>query len=220
MSNSHTPRGPRAVAAEFARADDLVAVVEALTARGYHELDAFVPRPVEALERLLAPRRSRLPRAVLALAVCGAVTALGVQWFCNAWDYPLNVAGRPPFSLPAFIPITFEMMVLFGSVTAFIGVLYQMRLPHLTHTMFEVPGFERASADRFWLYVGADKAFVADAVESLLREHDCSGTHWLYAAQAGTARLEPGPAPGQQPSTSSPGRPTPPTPSAPDGATS
>jgi hypothetical protein len=166
----------RGLVAEFEDALAITSATRALHAQGFRELDAFVPRPVEALVQLIAPKRSTLPRTVLIASVIGALSGLGVQWFCNTWDYPLNVAGRPAFSLPAFIPITFEATVLFGAVTAFFGVLQRMGLPQLYHPLFEVPGFERASSDRFWLFVGAqDPQFEPVVLEGLLREHGALG---------------------------------------------
>jgi hypothetical protein len=174
----------RGLIAEFATDGAIVDAARALCDSGYRQLDAFVPRPVEALEELIAPRRSNLPRSVLIGAVLGAISGLGVEWFCNAWDYPLNVGGRPPFSLPAFIPITFEILVLFGSLTAFFGVLHRMRLPRLTDPVFEVHDFESASIDHFWLYVGADDPrFRAAELEELLPQHGCLCLRWTRHAE-------------------------------------
>jgi hypothetical protein len=150
---------------EFASGDAIVAATRALTERGFRELDGFTPRPIEALQTLLAPTRSTLPRSVFIAGACGASLALGTQWFCNAWDYPLNVGGRPPFSLPAFIPITFELMVLFAALTAFFGVLHRAGLPNLTHP---------ASVDRFWLFVStAEPSYQREETERLLHQHGC-----------------------------------------------
>ena len=178
----------RGLVAEFADASAITEATRALQTQGYRELDAFVPRPVEALETLIAPTRSSLPRTVLIASVLGALAGLFVQWFCNAWDYPLNVGGRPAFSLPAFIPITFESTVLFGALTAFFAVLKRMGLPRLYHPLFEVPGFERASIDRFWLFVGAqDPQFEAVTLEGLLREHGALGVSWVSPGRQGAA---------------------------------
>lgn len=160
-----------AMLAEFASEEDIVTAARALHERGYVELDALTPRPVEPLQELIAPVRSTLPRTVFIAGVLGIVTALVTQWFCNAYDYPINVGGRPPFSLPAFIPITFEIMVLFAGVTAFFGVLHRMRLPRLSHPVFDAPGIEGASIDRFWLVVSAlDPKFKPDETERLLAD--------------------------------------------------
>ncbi len=139
--------------AEFASDTAAVDAARRLVERGHGVLDAFTPRPVAALEELVAPERSTLNRSVFVGGLIGACTGLGIEWACNAWDYPLNVGGRPPFALPAYIPITFEAMVLFASLTAFFGFLHRAGLPWLAHPAFEVPGFERASNDRFFLLV-------------------------------------------------------------------
>jgi hypothetical protein len=157
--------------AEFASEKDIVAAARALHERGYLQLDALTPRPVERLQEIIAPVRSTLPRTVFIAGVLGIITALVTQWFCNAYDYPINVGGRPPFSLPAFIPITFEIMVLFAGLAAFFGVLHRMRLPRLSHPVFDAPGIEGASIDRFWLVVSAlDPQFEPDETERLLAE--------------------------------------------------
>jgi Alternative complex III, ActD subunit len=160
---------PHGLIAELASDDDLLRAARAMAARGYTRMDAFGPRPIEALQELIAPERSTLPRSVLIGGVLGALTGLGVQWFCNAYDFPLNVGGRPPFSLPAFIPITFELMVLFAAIVAFAGSIVRGKLPWLSHAMFGVPGFERASIDRFWLFIAADDPlYVAEQTREAL----------------------------------------------------
>jgi hypothetical protein len=159
---------------EFASDEAIVEATRALTERGFRELDGFTPRPIEALQTLLAPQRSTLPRTVFVAGALGAATALATQWFCNAWDYPLNVGGRPAFSLPACIPITFELMVLFAAVAAFFGVLHRAGLPHLTHPVFDVPLFASASVDRFWLFVSTREAsYQPDETERILHQHGC-----------------------------------------------
>jgi hypothetical protein len=149
-------RAGLAMLAEFAEQSLIITAARALREAGYQQLDALTPRPVEELQAIIAPERSTLPRTVFVAGVLGACTALGVEWFCNAWDYPINVGGRPPFSLPAFIPITFELMVLFAGVTAFFAVLHRMHLPWLSNPVFDAPGIESASSDRFWLVVNAE----------------------------------------------------------------
>jgi len=139
--------------AEFASDTAAVAAARRLAERGHVVLDAFTPRPVAALEEVVAPGRSSLNRTVFVWGAIGACTGLGIEWACNAWDYPLNVGGRPPFALPAYIPITFEAMVLFAALAAFFGFMHRAGLPWLAHPAFEVPGFERASNDRFFLLV-------------------------------------------------------------------
>jgi hypothetical protein len=169
----------RGVVAEFGSDHAIVAAARTLIEAGYRQIDAFVPRPIEELSDLITPQRSTLPRTIFFGGLFGAIAGLGTEWFCNTWDSPLNVGGRPAFSLPAFIPIMFEVTVLFGSLTAFFGVLWRMRLPRLADPIFEVPNFESASIDRFWLYVSADDPrWRAQELEQTLAAHDCVSVNW------------------------------------------
>jgi hypothetical protein len=193
MAEHLSESAPSGLMVEFDSDVTIVAAAKALTELGFRKLDGFTPRPIEALQNLLVPERSTLPRSVLTGGVIGALTGLGTQWFCNSWDYPLNVGGRPAFSLPAFVPITFEIMVLFAALTAFFGALHRARLPNLTHPVFGIPSFESASIDRFWLFVGVDDEHYRNGeTEQLLRDAGCvSIIAAPSTAQSGSISLGP-----------------------------
>jgi hypothetical protein len=159
------------LAAEFAAPRDLVTALRALQELGYRALDACTPHPVHDVDEALALRRSRLPWLVFLFGMGGAAGGFAIMWYCNARSYPINVGGRPPFSIPAFIPITFESGVLAAALSAFVSLFWRLKLPHLTHPLFKVDGFERASVDRFWLVVDARDAHFDSAatVEELRR---------------------------------------------------
>jgi hypothetical protein len=140
--------------AELRTPEEMVAAIVELRRRGYREIDAFSPYPVKGAEEALGLPRSRLDWIVFPIAMLGAALAYLLQWWCNAYDYPLNVGGRPPNSAPAFIPITFEMGVLSAAVSGCIAFLVLCRLPELYAPVFDVDGFRRAGIDRFW--VGVD----------------------------------------------------------------
>ncbi len=108
---------------------------------------------------------------MLLAGATGAVFAYGLQWYCNSWDYPIDVGGRPIHPAPAFIPITFETTVLFAAAAAFVGFLISSRLPEPWNPLFEIPEFERASVDRFWLAIdGRDACFAGDRTPVELAE--------------------------------------------------
>ncbi|HEX2571286.1 MAG TPA: DUF3341 domain-containing protein [Polyangia bacterium] len=163
----------QALLAEFASAEALLQAVRACRRRGYERMDAFTPFPVRGLEEALGLRRSGLNWAVFPIGAAGAAGALFIQWFANAWDYDINVGGRPPFALPAFIPITFEMTVLLSAFAAFFGLWWLLRLPRLAHPVFQAEGFESASNDRFWLGIDARDPYY-DALRTS-RELDALG---------------------------------------------
>ena len=143
------------LAAEFDSADALMLAVQKLKRAGYCDLDTFTPYPVPGVEEVLGLGRSRINWIVFPLGMGGALGGFALMWYCNAWSYALNVGGRPAFAIPAFIPITFESGVLGSSLVAFFALFLVTGLPRLTHPLFAVEGFERASLDRFWLAVGA-----------------------------------------------------------------
>ena len=139
--------------AEFDDAAALLRSVHQLRARGLSKLDAFTPYEVAGLQRALGVPRSKLSWIVLASGLAGGGAAYLLQWWINVVDYPLNIGGRPYHSAPAFIPITFEMTVLFAATAALLSALLLGGLPQLWHPVFDVDGFERATIDRFWLAI-------------------------------------------------------------------
>lgn len=154
MTPARTPRA--GAMAEFASPDALVDAVRRLRAQGYARLDTFSPYPLDEVEEALELRDRSAPRWALGAGLTGALLAAWLQWYLNAWDYPLNVGERPLFSLPAWVPIAVMTGVVFAAVATFVALLARVRLPALWHPVFEVDGFERASVDRFWVIVGAD----------------------------------------------------------------
>jgi hypothetical protein len=154
--------------AELTTADAMVDTLRALRERGYTMLDAWSPYPVREAEDAIALPRSPVPLIVFCAALTGAVLGYLIQWWTAAVSYPLDVGGRPAHAAPAFVPITFETTILFGGLAAFLSALALARLPRLHHPLDEVPGFERASIDRFFVGVDArDPHFSTD----LTREH-------------------------------------------------
>jgi hypothetical protein len=150
---SATPR-PYGIAAEFDSPDDLVAAARAARERGFRRVEAYSPYPIKELDELL-PSRDFLPPVVLAAGAVGAIGGYYLQYYIAAIVYPLNVGGRPLNSWPVFIPIIFELTVLFASCAAFLGMLFFAGFPALYHPMFRIPTFRRASDDGFFLCIEA-----------------------------------------------------------------
>lgn len=122
---------------------------------GYRRLDAFTPFPIEELSEAIGHHHNRLPLLVLLAGLAGGGGGYLMMYYASVISYPLNVGGRPLHSWPAFIPITFELTVLFAAVGAVLGMLALNGLPMPYHPVFNVPEFKRASRDRFFLCIEA-----------------------------------------------------------------
>jgi len=159
--------------AEFETPRQVLAATRQAREAGYRDMDAYTPYTVEGLAAELGLPRTRVPFVVLVAGIVGASVGFFMQWYTMAVDYPFNVGGRPTNSWPVFVPITFEVMVLVASLGALFGMLFLNGLPRPHHPVFNVPSFERASQDRFFLCIEAiDPKF--DPVETqkfLLQMH-------------------------------------------------
>jgi hypothetical protein len=118
----------RIILASFAQEEDLIGAVQAVQQRGWDIADVYAPYAVHGLDQMLGWRRSRLPVACFLCGAIGAALALWFQFWTTAWDWPLNVGGRPWNSLPAFVPATFESMVLLAGLGVVFAWLFRSRL--------------------------------------------------------------------------------------------
>lgn len=154
----------RFVLAEFPSGEALLAATQAMREKGHRNLDTHTPYPLHGIEEALGLGRARIPKIVLLGAIAGACLAYSMMYFMNVIDFPINVGNRPPHSMPAFIPITFELTVLLGGCSSFFGVIALMKLPLPYHPVFEAESFARASVDAFFLSVEVPVGKEPDAI--------------------------------------------------------
>jgi hypothetical protein len=155
--------------AEFDTPGDHGAAATRAREDGYRRMDAYSPFPIHEMTAALGMRRTKLPVIVLVGGLVGTATALLMQWFASAIHYPINVGGRPLASWPMFIPITFELTILFASFAAVFGMLGMNGLPMPYHPVFNAPRFALASRDRFFLCIEAtDPKFEIETTRGFL----------------------------------------------------
>jgi Protein of unknown function (DUF3341) len=139
------------IIAEFPSPERLLEAVKRSRAAGYQVMEAYTPYPVEGLVEAIGHGPSRVPLLVLIGGILGGAGGYALQYWASVIEYPLNIGGRPFHSWPAFIPATFEMTILVAGIFAVLGMLILNGLPMPYHPVFNVPRFELASRDRYFL---------------------------------------------------------------------
>jgi hypothetical protein len=140
------------VVGEFPEEHALLAAARSLREAGQRSLDIHSPYPLHGADEALGLRRSTVPLVALGAGITGAVSGYLLQYYVAAVAFPINVGSRPPHAPPAFVPVTFELGVLFAAGAIFLGLLFAyFRFPRVHHPVFEVDAFRSASIDGLWL---------------------------------------------------------------------
>lgn len=164
-------RPPRAFGwmAEFSDEHKLLDAARKVRDSGYTDTDAFTPFPVHGIDEALGIKPTKLPFIVLCFGLTGLSLALLMQWWMNGVDYMYIISGKPFGITPASIPVAFEMTILFSAFSTFLGMIALNGLPRFSNPVFTSPRFDRATDDKFFLYVSAkDKYYNRESVRELL----------------------------------------------------
>jgi hypothetical protein len=176
---AHTPEPSTAlhgVMAEFDSGQALVDAAKKTRAAGYTRVEAYSPVPIEELNDVIHKSRTVLPKLVLAGGLTGMATGFGLQYWASVIEYPMNVGGRPLASWTTFIVPSYELTILFASLTAAIGMIMLSGLPQPYHPVFNVERFSMASSDKFFLVIESTDPKFSDAT-SFLRGTGAKGVY-------------------------------------------
>ncbi len=170
------------VMGRFLTPDALLDAIRALRRRNAEvRLEAYAPYAVEGLSEALGLAPSRIPLVTLLGGIAGGLVGFSMQWYAAVVSFPVNIGGRPLNSWPMFIPVTFEMAVLCAALSAVLGMLFANGLPRLYHPVFNTPGFDLATRDRYFLCVRPVRG----------KEHDFDTTHYCQTlSQLGAAESD------------------------------
>jgi hypothetical protein len=142
--------------AEFDTPGAMVHATEAARDAGYRRMECYTPYPVEEAASALDVHRNRVPLLTLMGGILGLTTAFLMETWISAIAYPLNIAGRPLFSWPAFIIPAYEWTILFAGLSAAFGMLALNGLPQPYHPLFNAPNFRLGATDnKFFLCLEA-----------------------------------------------------------------
>lgn len=175
MSDDHKPKAEAKAAelhgilAEYDTPDQLLSASKKVRDAGFEKWDTYSPFPVHGIDAAMGIKMTVLPWITLCAGITGLFSAILMQWWMNAHDYPWLVSGKPFWSIPANVPIMFELTVLFSAVSTLIGMLLLNGLPHPSHPLDLVRRFGRVTDDKFFLMVqAADAKFDDEQTRSLI----------------------------------------------------
>ena len=158
------------VLAEYRDVTAIMKAARGVRAAGFTRWDVYSPFPIHGIDAAMGIRPTILPWLVLGGGLTGLATAFGLECFCNAIDYPFLISGKPFISLPAFIPVMFELTVLFSALTAVFGMLLLNGLPTHYNPLFKSERFRRVTTDRFFVAIDAsDPKFEERETTDLLK---------------------------------------------------
>jgi len=166
------PQQSFAVLGIFDTPNALMQAIPKVRAAGLGTVEAYTPYPIHGIDEALGLRRSPLGGMVLVMGVLGALTALGFQYWISAIDYPIITGGKSAASWEAFIPIMFEVTVLFATFTAGLGMLFLLnKLPFFGHPVLSSKAITGITRDRYALALEAeDESFDSVAAAQVLRD--------------------------------------------------
>ncbi len=161
--------GTYGLLAEYTTAAEIYHACEKVRDAGYAKWDAYTPFPVHGLDKAMGAPPSVLPWIVLVMAITGMTAAITMQGWMMAVDYKYIISNKPYFSWQAYVPVTFELTILFSAFGAVFGMLGLNRLPQHHHELFNSERFARVTDDRFFIAIEAtDPKFNLEKTRSFL----------------------------------------------------
>lgn len=155
---------------------------------GYKDWDCHTPFPVHGLDDAMGIKFTRLPWVVLVMGLTGLFLGGLLQWWTNSVDYAYDISGKPVWSLPANIPVIFEVTVLFSAFTTFFSMWIFNGLPRWYHPLLRNERFARATDDKFFIAIHADdKNFDQGRATALLEGAGATAIEEVHEANEATA---------------------------------
>ena len=136
---------------------------------GFKKFDALTPFPVHGLDEACGLNRSWIPWVTFVFGVAGFLAGWGFQYYVNVVDWPVIIGGKPHHSLPAFVPVMFELTILFGALSSVAACFFvACRLPKVDPPVID----PELSCNKFALFVpesdfGYDEGKVKEMFEKL-----------------------------------------------------
>ncbi len=159
------------IAAEFKNPKELIAAVKAVREAGYTRFEPYSSFPIHGMDRAMGIKDTSLGWIVLSCGSLGLLTGFLLQTWVSVWTNPFIISGKPLFSYQAFVPVMFELTILFSAFGAVFGMLILSNLPKPYHPLFKHSRFYTVSSHTFYLEIDAlDPKFEKDNTSAFLKE--------------------------------------------------
>ena len=175
---ANRPRTVYGLAAEFSSAAALFNAAEKIRDAGFKRWDVHTPFPVHGMDKAMGLGKSWLSAVVLCGGLTGLLTAALLEFVPSSIIYPTVVHGKPTnwATVPAFVPIFFELTILFSAFSTVSALLVMNKLPRWNHPMFNWERFKKATDNGFFLVIEArDPKFSETKTRQLLEQ--IGGSH-------------------------------------------
>lgn len=148
--------GTYGLLAEFDDPGELIRAARQARQDGWRRMDCYSPYPVEEAAEAIGFHRDKVPLLTLIGGLMGLTAMFLLETWINTLAYPLNIAGRPLYSWPAFMIPAYEWTILWAGLSAAFGMFALNGLPSLYHPLFNAPNFrDGATTDKFFLCLEA-----------------------------------------------------------------
>lgn len=177
MSSKETLFG---VLAEFDNPADLMDAASATNKAGYKRFDTYTPFPIHGMDDAMGLKPSKLGWIVLIHGIIGLLGGIALQVWSMDISYPMIISGKPTVNLPAFVPVTFALVILLSSFGVFMGLFFLNKLPRFHNPIFHSDRFEKASDDGFFLCIEAkDPLFSEKKATEFLKKNGATYTETI-----------------------------------------
>ena len=162
--------GTYGLLAEFDTPTQMVHAAQSAYDVGYRRMDCYTPYAVHGAAEAVGFHKNTVSLVTLIGGLLGAAAMFGMETWISVWAFPLNIAGRPYYSWPAFVVPAYEWTILYAGLSAAFGMLALCGLPQLYHPLFNAPNFRNgATQDKFFLCLeSTDPRFDANETRGFL----------------------------------------------------
>lgn len=155
------------IAGIFLQEHKVIEAARKVREAGFEKFDAITPYPVHGMEEACGIKRSGIPYVTFGAGILGLMAGLGLVWYTSVYDWPLNIGGKPMFSLPAFIPILFELTVLFAALCSVGAMFYMCNMPKIDPPVID----KDLTCHKFAIFIPEnDVDYNQERVEKLLKD--------------------------------------------------